>query len=447
MNLHDMNLPEGAMTVFNTLTDNGFECYMVGGVVRDLLLGERPSDYDFTTNAKPEDVVNLFDKVLLTGVKHGTVTVVADGGNFEVTTYRVEGNYSDSRHPDYVSFSDTLEEDLSRRDFTINAIACDSKGRIVDPFSGLADLKNRLVKCVGDPDERFNEDPLRMLRAIRFSSKLGFDIESDTFLSIKRNCSNVRTVSKERVYSELTKTLMTDNPGYGVLKLYETGLLQELLPEVAAMFTCEHNNKYHYTDVGRHSVDVLNGCPKDKNLRWAALLHDTGKLSCRAYKPDGSCSYHGHQEKSYEVAMRVCDDLRFSNKDKSEVCKLVLLHDTYHSRIVKVRRFVAENGMEFIEKLHRLQIADAKAHSSAFVEQLLSEKEEFYSKCRMCHEDGSAMVVGDLKVDGNDLLNLGYSGKKIGEMLNELLKRCIENPELNRRDYLMSVALRYSKKN
>ena len=435
-------VPENVRNIGKILEENGFECYVVGGAVRDFVFGNLPHDWDLATNATPDQVSSMFTAIP-TGIEHGTVTV--DG--CEITTYRCDGVYSDGRRPDYISFAGTIEEDLSRRDLTINAMAMDLNGRIVDPYDGIGDLRKGIIKCVGNPNERFSEDALRMLRTIRFSSKLDFNIHEETFDAIKNNADRISNISVERIRDEYSKLLLTDNPSKGFRFAHQTGLLAKTIPEFDKCFDCEQNNKYHFENVGEHSLSVLDGIKsKDVNLRWAALLHDVGKPDAKIFKEDGTDSFLSHAEKSVEIVDDVCDRLRFSNRDKLDIRKLVCDHGTSFVRDKKIRHFAGARGKIYVNRLHELQIADAKSHAPEYANDLVSEKDKFHDKCVGFLEDGSAIKESQLKINGNELMELGIQGKNIRDFRDFMYDMVLAQPELNENSMIKKQAARWIEK-
>lgn len=322
----NINIPKNVKFIIDTYYNNNYEAFMVGGCVRDSLLGLKPKDFDITTSALPEITENLFTKTIPTGIKHGTVTVVIDKENFEVTTYRTEGNYIDNRRPEKVEFVKDLKEDLSRRDFTINAFAYNDKEGLIDYFNGIDDLKNKVIRAVGDPNKRFNEDALRMLRAIRFSAQLGFSIESKTYDAIKDNVQLIKNISNERIRDELCKILLSDNPCEGIETLRETNMLSIILPEINDLveYTPLCNN--HNRNVFTHTLKVLNNTYANLNLRLAALFHDIGKINTITALPNGHHYFPGHSEEGAKMVMDVLKRLKFDNLTIESISALIKHH-------------------------------------------------------------------------------------------------------------------------
>lgn len=430
------------------------ELFLVGGVVRDLMLNKKPKDYDLCTNATPEEAKELVERygynTYDSGIKHGTITILDERHNlsFELTTYRCDGLYSDSRHPDSVEYVNSLEEDLKRRDFTINSFTynlLDNKVYMLDK-SFLDDLNIGIIRTVGNSDDRFNEDALRMLRAFRFSAQLGFSISEDVFNSISSKLIyKLSDISKERIRDELTKIIMSDNPQ--VLEQLLAVNVDLPLPELTflrLMAECEHENPYHYTDVFHHTMDVIKSTPKKFELRWAALLHDSGKPLVKELK-EGTTNhyhYHNHPEKSVEIANSVMTTLRFSNDQIDLISKYIKYHDSelVECRNSKFKKVVNDIGEENFLDYIKLRRADALAHKltkdAKFATTRISKLYDRYIKLVV---EKPPMTLKDLCIDGHDVMSLGYKGKDIGKILEYLLDCVLEEPELNTRDKLFSI--------
>lgn len=440
--LEKINL--NAIKICAILESHGYSAYIVGGAVRDLLMGNVPKDWDIATNAKPGEIRNLFYKTIDTGIKHGTVTVVFHDETFEVTTYRLDGKYSDGRHPDTVEFTSNITDDLARRDFTINAMAMDADGKIIDPFGGRSDLDKGIIHCVGDPYKRFDEDALRMLRAVRFESQFNFQISADTKCAIKQSVDKLDSVSAERIRDELTKLLVADHPALALEDAYLLGVTKVILPEFDRMMECLHENKYHYTNVGRHCLTVVMGVPARSTLRWAALLHDVGKPDTKAYDDTkGRYRYIGHPERSVEIASTILDRLKFSNADKNHILKLIQYHDYVSDTPSKLRRFAAEMGKDFFPDFNALRYADAYAHAPEYAPYIQEKHDQMASKIQSYFDDGSAIGIHDLAITGNDLLEIGLRGKQIGDFLSRMLNECLGQPNLNNKQFLLTQAKKY----
>lgn len=439
----DFRLPKEVNNILNQLNDHGLEAYVVGGCVRDCILGKAPKDWDITTNAAPELVKTLFAKTVDTGIKHGTVTVVIDHTNYEVTTYRVDGDYTDNRRPSSVAFTSSLEDDLGRRDFTMNAIAYHPRVGFVDPFCGIEDIRKKSIQAVGQAEKRFGEDALRMLRAVRFSAQLGFTIEKETFESIKHCADLIQNISHERVRDELTKTLISDHPLKFIL-FRDTKLLQYILPEIEVCFHTGQNHPYHIYNVGVHSLNAVMNIEIDKVLRWTMLLHDIGKPAVKTTDADDIDHFFGHQMRSMQMAKMILCRLRFDNKTIEKVCRLIQHHDrdiepSYRS----VRRAVQTVGDDIFPDLIKVKEADNKAQNPEYIGKRLEKLGDIKAIYADIKEKQQCTNLKDLAVDGNDLINAGFpTGKDIGMMLNKLLKAVIENPDLNSRETLIGLAKR-----
>ena len=450
----------------NTYFENaGFKAYLVGGAVRDMLLGQKVSDFDLATNATPEQVMSIFKKVIPTGIEHGTVTVLFMGTPIEVTTFRIEQGYSDSRHPDKISFTDDITEDLSRRDFTINAMAASLlDGKIVDPFDGQKDLKNKIIRTVGSAQERFSEDGLRPIRAIRFASKLNFKIEEETLKAIPLAIEKTKTISIERFRDEFCKMLVSEKPSISLKLMEETGILEFFLPELASCrnITQADFRGIHNFDILDHLFYACDGAPKEKLLvRIAALFHDVGKPATRKedlkIDTDGKekpiITFFGHEKKSHEICKKIMTRLKFSNAEIDYVCHLVNEHMFFYESSWTdgaIRRFITRislqkyTPLEIIEDLFDLRIADVTGMTNTppilkngrWSENLI----EFKERIENCLSENSALSLKDLAVNGKDLMQIGLSGKQIGWTLNELLQDVLESPEDNTKEKLLEIA-------
>lgn len=380
--LIQFDLPAPVRKVINRLEENGYEAWLVGGSLRDLLMGRVPHDYDLATNARPEQVQALFNHHADVGLRHGTVMIIEDGMPIEVTTFRKEGEYSDSRHPDEVAFVDSIEDDLARRDFTINAMAYNPKKGLVDPFGGQNDLNARLIRAVGDPDRRFQEDALRMLRAWRFAAQLGFQIEENTLAALekKSNMERLEAISAERIMDEFTRILVSDHPE--VIE-HMTGLMEPWIPELQVMLDTDQINPHHYTDVLHHTLDALKRLnTKDPMVAWALLLHDTGKPATKTTDEKGD-HFKKHPMVSAKIARRVMRDLKAPKKWQEVIPELVLRHDAFYApkldNIVKLR---ITNGWsdEQMQQLFEVQRGDILAHTSFERLDIQKKFRDFYDR-------------------------------------------------------------------
>jgi len=431
-------IPKEVEEIILKLNKEGFEAYIVGGCVRDLLMGRIPNDWDITTSAKPEEVKKIFPKTYDTGIAHGTVTVILNGAHFEITTYRIEGKYEDYRRPKEVTFTRNLEEDLSRRDFTMNAIVYHPQEGFMDPVEGIKDIKNKMIRCVGEPSKRFEEDALRMLRAIRFSAQLDFEIEEKTLGAIKGHAALITHISAERIKDELDKMLMASYTDRLIL-LYETGLLKYILPELDKCFAVEQNHPHHVDNVGIHTLKSVGLVDKNLNLRWTMLLHDIGKANCKETDEKGIDHFHGHVRESVRLTIDIVKRLKFDKKSSSHIIKLIDWHD---ERIKKDKRAVKEVlsqiGEEAFLDLLKVQLADSRAQNPKYIKEKEEQLQSLYEVYKEIKENNECFLIKDLAVNGEDLIRLGIKeGKEIGELLKQLLELVIENPDQNNKESLL----------
>lgn len=437
-----MFIPSDVKIILDTFKNNGYESYIVGGSVRDSQIGSSlPKDYDVTTNALPEEIIRLFNKTIPTGIEHGTVTVMINGVGYEVTTYRIDGKYLDNRRPNDVTFVSNLKEDLARRDFTINALAYNEEKGLVDYFGGIEDLRNRIIRAVGEPNKRFQEDALRMLRAIRFSSRLDFNIEEKTLEAIKANCDLILNVSNERIRDELCKMLVSDNPEKALKLLEETKLLKRILPELQLTVGFNQQNPHHNKDIFEHILAVVEKCPSKLNLRLAALLHDIGKPQCFTIDKKGIGHFYGHDKKSVILSEKILRRLKFDNQSISEVCILVKEHMNLLEKPTdsSVKRLINRVGKDLLNDLFVLQRADAL--DSVSPEIRLKEIDRVEERANDIIESKVPLSTKELAVNGKVLME-EFSlnpGKEIGDMLKFLLDKVLENPQLNSRDKLLDI--------
>ncbi len=445
-------IPQKAKNIMQVLLDNGKQAYIAGGAVRDTVMGREPHDWDITTDALPDEVKRLFPRTLDTGIKHGTVTVMDGNESFELTTFRTDGKYSDGRHPDSVSFTGSLTEDLSRRDFTMNAMAMDISGKIIDPFNGKLDIVGRTIRAVGNPDERFREDSLRMLRAVRFASQLGFIMDASTELAIEGNAGSLKNVSGERIRDELTKLLSSDLLSYGMIKAWETGITKVILPEFDSLMACKQNSPYHDDDAGHHTLKVLRNLqvkPMEKKdgviLKWAGLLHDMGKPYVKTVnEKTGYDLFTGHPEKSVEIGRDILDRLKFPNADKDMILDLVRYHDYQTGNLYKLRRFGGEHGKDFCDRLFILKEADAEAHAKGVRNEIHTANGMMKELLDGCFKDGSAIPRAGLKINGGEVMEYGIMGKAVGEFLDIAYKEALTDPSHNSNVALKRMAEKYA---
>ncbi len=436
-----MEISDGAANILNTLESAGYSAYIVGGAVRDTLLGIKPHDYDIATSALPWQTKLLFSRTIDTGLKHGTVTVVENKQSYEVTTFRAESGYSDLRHPDSILYVKTIEEDLARRDFTINAMAYSPSSGLVDVYNGRGDLGMGLIRCVGDPDCRFKEDALRMLRAVRFSAQLDFSLEINLQRAIRRCAVLIKRISSERILEEMNKILLSPHPGRLRL-LHELGLLRALMPEVDVCFSIRQKNKYHIYNVGEHIVKAVESTRADITLRWAALLHDIGKAVCSSTDSNGVIHFYGHHKESVKLASDILFRLRMDRSTAEDILTLVEYHDVrVEPSAAAVKRMMSRTGESLFEKLLELQEADNRAKNPKYLPEKLERIERTRQIYRTVVAEGQPYLVSQLAINGRDLLRSGYrAGREIGDTLRSLLDEVIMKPELNRREYLLKRA-------
>lgn len=440
-------IPREVISVLKRLRDAGYEAYLVGGCVRDLVTGEVPDDYDVATNARPDEVARLFPRTAPTGIKHGTLTVLGKKGNYEVTTYRRDGKYEDARHPDEVRFTEDVLEDLSRRDFTIGAMAYDPVDDVfLDPFGGVRDFRDRTIRAVGDPAERFYEDGLRPLRAIRFAARFDFAMAPATFAAIPKALDRVRMVSAERVRDELLKMLQqAPRPSYGFELMRESGIMELYLPELLDGYGVEQN-KFHAYTVYLHNLYTCDNAPQDKPLvRLSALLHDVSKPATRRINK-GRVTFYNHQVVGAKTARKIMDRLRFSRKETDYVAHLVYHHMfgyTDEWTDAAVRRFIHKVGRDCIEDLFYLRIADTIGSGRVRAYPVYLEKLKRRVERELAAED--AFSVRDLAVGGEEVMaRLGIGpGPEVGAALKFLLERVLDEPALNRPEKLLELLDEY----
>lgn len=432
-----ITIPPGAAEIIAVLKSNSFDAYIVGGCVRDSLLGRTPKDWDICTSAKPYEIIQCFQnrRIIETGLKHGTVAVVIDDNQYEVTTFRVDGKYSDNRHPDSVQYVSSLETDLARRDFTINAMAYNDDAGLIDPFGGASDIKKQTISCVRNPDDRFREDALRIMRALRFASVYGFSIDEDTARSIHQNRSLLHNIAAERITEELSKLIC----GEGVLNvlLAFSDVMATIIPELEPCIGFNQNNKYHcYTIYDHIAAAVANSTGDDLAVRMALLLHDIGKPCCYTEDENGG-HFHGHGIYSHIFAEQALSRLRFSNKDAENILELVKYHDSIIEPTNKVvRRWLNKIGSEQFYRLINVRMADMLAHS-------IDTQKVRIEKCRrvleiLSEESKNCFTIKDMKISGRDVMSFGIpQGKKIGELLSLALSAIMNGDVPNEHEKLM----------
>jgi tRNA nucleotidyltransferase (CCA-adding enzyme) len=438
-----IQLPKNVEFIINELNKNGYEAYVVGGCVRDSLLGIMPKDYDITTNTKPEEVKNIFDKTIDTGLQHGTVTVVLDKENYEITTYRIDGIYSDSRRPENVAFTNSLTDDLSRRDITINAMAYNHKDGFIDPFDGQKDLNNMTIRCVGDAYQRLEkEDRLRKMRVIRFAAQLGFDIHTDTFKAIRKYPS-LDGISIERIQAEFNKILLSDRTRYGIDLLYQLKLLNQFLPEFSKCMETAQNSPYHVYSVGMHSLIACGNVDiqYSLHLKLAMLLHDIGKPICKTTDENGIDHFYGHAKYSVELTDNILKRMKYDNETINRVKELIMYHDAeIQDNKNSVRKWLNKIGDDSFRNLLKIRVADIYAQNPQHYDERHSKIQRIKNLIEEVIQDKECFTIKDLVIDGNDLIQLGFKqGIEIGNMLNYLLELVIDNPKLNQKDELVKI--------
>lgn len=445
----NIDLPTNVLKVFEVLEKHDKEVYLVGGCVRDVFLNRKPKDYDFASDARPEEMIGIFKsdglKTIPTGIDFGTVTVVIEADSFEITTYRSDGNYSDGRRPSEVEFSRSIDEDLKRRDFTMNALALNPKSGVIDNHKGIEDLRSGIIKAVGHAESRLNEDFLRAFRAIRFANQLDMKLELPIIRAIENNYRLVENVSKERINTELNKTILSGNnlKYFRLLSL----LLKEVLPEFHESFKTQQNHPCHAYNVGEHTVRVMDSIENQLPLKLTALLHDMGKTECKFTDEEQIDHFYGHNKEGQAIALRFLKDLKYSNDIIDRVGTLVLYHDRQiEPTKVSVKRVLNKLGEQVFLDLLKIKRADIKGQNPEFIDRLknIDLLEEIYKEII---EEDQCFKLKDLKLDGNDLIDIGViRGKSVGKVLNDLLEKVIDFPELNTKEDLTKMVEEYIKK-
>ncbi len=431
-----INIPSQVNRAIEILENGGHSAYIVGGAVRNILMGIPVNDWDITTSALPEETLELFRdfRTIETGIKHGTVTVIIDEINLEITTFRIERGYSDNRHPDKVDFTDKIDDDLSRRDFTVNAIAYSPERGFADPFSGCEDIAKEVIRCVGNPDKRFGEDALRILRALRFSSVLGFDIDSETAESIHRNKHLLKNISVERIFVELSK-LLCGVKASEILREYKD-VIFFILPELEPMDNCTQNHERHIYDVWEHTVKAVESVPPDPALRFAMLLHDSGKPHCKTTDQNGIDHFYSHGKISKKIAFDMLARLKTSNRFRDTVCNLVEYHDFLPDKISKktYKKYIAKLGLETVENLFYIREANVLAQNPKFHAESLAQNETGKKTLEEIKNEENCFKISDLAVDGRKLENIGIApspamGKIMKKLLDEVMDEKLPNDE------------------
>lgn len=432
-------IPNEVQKILDNLMKEGYEAFVVGGCVRDSLIGKIPQDWDITTSAKPDEILDTFKnyKIIKSGLKHGTVTVIVNNTEYEITTYRIDGEYTDHRRPKDVTFTQDIQRDLARRDFTINAMAYNNDVGLIDPFKGRADLYKGVIKTVGDPDQRFNEDALRMLRAVRFSNQLRFEIGNDSKLSIINNSSLLKNVSKERIREEFNKILLSETPSPGIELLVDTKLVDYIIPDIKDTIGFDQRNPYHDKDIFRHTLRVIDNTRGDLVLRLAALLHDIAKPKCFSIDKNNIGHFYNHHRVGVEISERILKNLKYDCATIDDVKILVKEHMTKLNCTSpkSVKRLVNRVGLNNIDKLIELYTADIKGGKPPHDFSGIIKIKELWEKIQ---NEKHPLTIKDLKINGYDIMKLGIEeGKIIGIILNRLLDRVIDNPRYNEKEFLL----------
>lgn len=437
-----MDMPKNVDIAINLLQSAGFEAYAVGGCVRDSLLGKTPNDWDITTSAKPEDMKSVFADFhcIDTGIKHGTVTVVIDGEPLEITTFRLDGEYEDNRHPKSVTFTSDLGADLGRRDFTVNAMAYSKMTGTVDLFGGQNDLKNKIIRCVGDPDRRFNEDALRILRALRFASALDFEIEEKTAQSLLKNRALLGNISEERIAKELLKLVC----GKGAKRILTdfAPVLFEILPELQPMYKNSHDNPHHCYDIYEHTLIAVESINPEPTLRFAMLLHDCGKPAVKKFDENGVAHFYGHQRISAEISAQILARLKVSNKFRDEILFFVSNHDRWelYENTEKMPRYLSKFGLDGVLNLLKVMRADVLAQSPEYRYRLdqIADAEE---TAKNLAAQKPCLSLSELQINGRTLMDIGIpQGRKLGAVLAQLLDEVIDGVTKNTQEALTTRA-------
>lgn len=440
-----IQLPEKVKRIIRTITDAGYEAYAVGGCIRDSILGREPDDWDITTSAMPCQVKALFPGTIDTGILHGTVTVMLDKEGFEVTTYRIDGEYEDSRHPREVTFTPSLIEDLKRRDFTINAMAYNDEAGLVDIFDGMKDIEKGLIRCVGNPMERFTEDALRMMRAVRFSAQLGYEIEERTCEAIRQLAPNLCHISAERIQAELVKLVTSPHPE-NLRIAWETGITAVILPEFDDCMKTQQHNPHHCYSVGEHILKAMEAVRADKVLRLTMLLHDIGKPERLITDEKGIDHFYDHPALSEEMSRNILRRLKFDNHTIHLVLRLVRYHDYKVEPIQKnVRRAIMKVGEDVFPYLFEVKQADIDAQSGHLRQEKLKNLEDVRRIYNRIIEEQQCVSLKTLAVTGKDLIEAGMKpGKELGEVLQRLLDFVVEDPSGNQKELLLKKAFEFS---
>lgn len=439
MNMLSIDIPSRIEFVLSKLRDAGYEAYIVGGCLRDSLMGKEPNDWDITSSARPEEIKRVFYNYqqIDNGLKHGTVTIIIDRDPIEITTYRIDDRYSDGRRPDKVYFTKDIVEDLARRDFTINACAMTTDGKIVDPFDGREDIKNHLIRCIGNPIERFSEDALRIMRGIRFASQLDFRIEEGTKRAMLESKNLLKKISQERITVEFSKSLLGVKVCDTLMEFKE--IIAYIIPEIGEMIGFNQHNKYHNYDVYQHSLKAVESIEKDPVLRVTMFFHDIGKPACFSLDKNKVGHFYGHADVSAIMTRSILRRMKFPNKESREIIELIKYHDREIGLSSKsVKRLLSKIGENQFRRLLKVKRADAMAKNPVFLEEKLDNLKAIEEILDEQVAGDLCITLRDLAIDGNDLMELGIpEGKEIGIILNQLLEMVLNEEVENHREALM----------
>ena len=431
-----------AKIILDKFNNNGFEAYIVGGCVRDLILERNPKDYDITTSASPKETMELFKeyKTIPTGIKYGTVTVIINNTPIEVTTFRKEGKYIENRRPESVKFLSNIEEDLKRRDFTINAMAYNKKVGLIDLFEGRQDLEKGIIRVVRDGKERFKEDAIRILRAYRFAGRYDFKIEEDTLTAIKQNMHLLNNVAKERILPEIKEIFES---GMDINKM---DFITTLFPIIKECFHTYQNNKYHMQNVGEHTYKTFNNIENVFHLKITMLLHDVGKVKTKTTDTENIDHFYNHSDISREMAKNILDDFKFDNETKYKILTLIKNHDKYMAPKNKyVKEKLNEFGEELFFDLIKVRIADDESKNHKLVKDNLKRFRDTEEFAKRVIKNKEPYRISDLKINGDDITSLGYKGKDVGKILEYLLREVIEDKNKNEKSKLIEIVREYKK--
>lgn len=432
----DLKIDKKADFILNKLKEKGFEGFIVGGCVRDLILGNTPKDYDITTNAKPNEIINTFKdyKTILTGIKYGTVTVVIDKTPFEITTYRKENEYINNRKPKSVEFLSSIDEDLYRRDFTINSMAYNNDKKLIDLYDGLNDIKKGIIRAIGNKDEKFEEDAIRILRAYRFAGRYGWKIEEETKKSMIKNMNLLNNIAKERIIPELKEIFESG------MDIYDMDFIKTLFPVINDCFNTYQNNKYHMRSVGEHIYNTFNNIDNVFYLKMTMLLHDIGKVDTKTTDENNVDHFYNHADISREKARIILNNFKFDNENKHKILTLIEYHDKYMAPEPKyIKKMLNKIGEDLFFDLIKVRVADDTAKNHELVKNNLKLFKETEALAKKIINEKQPYNIKDLDISGKDIIKLGYEGKEIGEILNYLLNKVLEDSSVNKKEKLINL--------